>query len=371
MYSVREFDTNPLIDIDRNGFDSINHPSIIRSPEWIENPLADFYMYFSHERGKEIRMAYSDYLKGPWNVYDAPVLTLRNSDFIGHIGSPDVHIDNTNNQIVMYYHGETKVSELIRSLQENYEYRKQRYGFRLWELPYRLFFNVGRSLYTKLNQFLASRNNTYYKDKLNSPDNKNINKEKPTLERLLWKFRLIPEPIQETKMVTSRDGIRFSDPSPILGPSWFRVFEYEGVLYALGRDGYIYRSHTSNHSFERVKQILSEHRHYGLFVEDDRLTIFFSKTEDGREIINLNQVELGQRAENWKSIDTQTLMTSKSIDWNNHSESSPEDRADDFQYSLGLRDPAPFIDQDDKYLFYVLGDHQKIGGAKLTKNGFD
>ena len=84
---------------------NINGPSIIEIPEWVANRLARYYLYFAHHNGEYIRLAYSDFIEGPWKIYEPGTLQIENSLFYGHIASPDVHIDNENKQIRMYYHG--------------------------------------------------------------------------------------------------------------------------------------------------------------------------------------------------------------------------------------------------------------------------
>ena len=97
---------------------NINGPSLIRAPRWLENPLWKYYLYFSHHYGKYIRLAYSDRLEGPWCIYEPGTLQLKESYFLHHIASPDVHLDEENFEIRMYYHGvvakEGKESNLSR-----------------------------------------------------------------------------------------------------------------------------------------------------------------------------------------------------------------------------------------------------------------
>ena len=38
---------------------NINGPSLIRVPDWVENPLGRYYLYFADHKGKSIRLAYS------------------------------------------------------------------------------------------------------------------------------------------------------------------------------------------------------------------------------------------------------------------------------------------------------------------------
>lgn len=84
----------------------INGPSLIRVPDWIEEPLGEYYLYFAHHDGKYIRLAYTNSIHGSWTIYEPGTLHVDNAPaFIGHIASPDVHIDPVSKQIRMYFHG--------------------------------------------------------------------------------------------------------------------------------------------------------------------------------------------------------------------------------------------------------------------------
>ena len=101
---------------------NINGPSLIKVPDWVKNPLGNYYLYFAHHKGKYIRMAYADTIEGPWTIHSPGVLDLENSYFetkdivaknansnnpylYSHIASPDVHVDHKNKTIRMYFHG--------------------------------------------------------------------------------------------------------------------------------------------------------------------------------------------------------------------------------------------------------------------------
>lgn len=122
--------------------DNIQGPSLIRVPDWVNSPLGEYYLYFADHKGSYIRLAYADDLRGPWKVYPPGSLQLAESRFLTeppdapleaveeimkqrealrgpdnlphdlltelttpHIASPDVHVDSTNQAIVMYFHG--------------------------------------------------------------------------------------------------------------------------------------------------------------------------------------------------------------------------------------------------------------------------
>jgi hypothetical protein len=124
-------DTHPSIGLNIQG------PSLIRVPEWVPNPLGRYYLYFADHKGSYIRLAYADDLRGPWQIHPAGSLHLPDSLFLTeppepdtaagfddggsipgnrphsdllekntpHIASPDVHVSEEDQRIVMYFHG--------------------------------------------------------------------------------------------------------------------------------------------------------------------------------------------------------------------------------------------------------------------------
>lgn len=121
---------------------NIQGPSLIRVPDWVPEPLGKYYLYFADHKGSYIRLAYSDNLLGPWKVHPPGSLQIADSHFPSepppvteadlekvearraatygssklphsiikeftatHIASPDVHVDDANRRIVMYFHG--------------------------------------------------------------------------------------------------------------------------------------------------------------------------------------------------------------------------------------------------------------------------
>ncbi len=121
---------------------NIQGPSLIRVPDWIPDPLGAYYLYFADHKGSYIRLAYADELLGPWTVHPPGSLQIEKSHFPSepppvdpelleresarraadyggnklphslvkeftapHIASPDVHVDDQNRRIIMYFHG--------------------------------------------------------------------------------------------------------------------------------------------------------------------------------------------------------------------------------------------------------------------------
>jgi len=119
---------------------NIQGPSAIRVPDWVAGRLGQYYLYFADHKGSYIRLAYADQVTGPWHIYVPGSLRLEQSCFVTepprvspeqlaehrrrlersgtqishdllseittpHIASPDVHVDESHRQIVMYFHG--------------------------------------------------------------------------------------------------------------------------------------------------------------------------------------------------------------------------------------------------------------------------
>lgn len=115
-FSFHRFDNNPIIKPEmlpgKDGA-NINGPSLIKVPDWLPGKLGKYYLYFADHNGVYIRLAYADDLKGPWKIYEPGTLKMNDCDCKGkddelkagrHIASPDLHIDDVNKQLVMYFH---------------------------------------------------------------------------------------------------------------------------------------------------------------------------------------------------------------------------------------------------------------------------
>ena len=115
---------DPIINPDMDGRmgRNIAGPSLIRVPDWVENSLGRYYLYFADHRGLYIRLAYAEYLAGPWTMHEPGTLQIEQSHFpttcpscaadspnpagaYAHVASPDVHVIDERQEIVMYVHG--------------------------------------------------------------------------------------------------------------------------------------------------------------------------------------------------------------------------------------------------------------------------
>ena len=106
-WSAERFAANPIISPDSHPSvgENVNGPSLIRVPEWLPGARGRYYLYFAAHEGDRIRLATADSLAGPWRVEPSGTLRLDQTSFGGHVASPDVHVDDANRHIRMYFHG--------------------------------------------------------------------------------------------------------------------------------------------------------------------------------------------------------------------------------------------------------------------------
>ena len=313
---LKRFENNPIItpvSIPGSEGDDINGPSLIKVPGWVPNKLGNYYLYFAHHKGKYIRLAYSNSLKGPWTIYKPGTLQLsetigskspfpaqesvkhegaeNESDEVQHIASPDVHIDDANKQIVLYFH-----------TPQVFKGKKGQYSLR----------------------------------------------------------------------ATSKDGIHFTADTIILGESYFRVFKWKDNYYALGRSSSFWRSKDGKSTFEKGPnpfkklQNPSTLRHSALRVVGDSLYVFYSRVGDAPEHILLSKIKLTDDWNQWeasKIIDVAVPETN----YEGADLSISKSKVGLFYgRTRELRDPALFVEGEKWYLLYSVAGENGIAIGELN-----
>lgn len=281
---------NPLIrpgmpSLEGSAGANINGPSVIRVPDWVQNRLGRYYMYFAHHEGEYIRLAVAERPEGPWSIHETGALRLEETPAVNHIASPDVVVDHRSRTIKMYFHG---------SLGKN---RGQR-----------------------------------------------------------------------TFLATSPDGLRFTAAPTVLGPPYFRVFQFDGAYYAIakrGPVGILLRSEDGATPFEEGPVIVPRMRHAALYREDDRLFVFYSRIGDAPEQVLRSEVRLGGPWTRWVASRPIRVL---------RPEASYEGVGLPISASVSgkatgpvheLRDPALLVDIDAQYLFYSVAGEQGISMARF------
>jgi hypothetical protein len=264
---------------------NINGPSLIQVPDWIDNPLGKYYLYFAHHQGEYIRLAYADQLEGPWKIYQPGTLHVDQTAGFDHVASPDVHIDKDTQQIRMYFHTPC-----------------QGHG-------------------------------------------------------------------QITMIATSKDGLHFTASPEVLGPFYFRVFQYGGVYYAIAKNkntgGLLLRSHNGLTKFEVGKELIPNLRHTAVWVQGDTLLLFYSTIGDQPEHIQMSFIDLSKDWQHWEPSSPISILKPEMDYEGINLPLEPSILGPAMKPVRQLRDPAIYLEGDKSYLLYSTQGEQGIAIAQL------
>jgi hypothetical protein len=296
---------------------NIQGPSLIRVPDWVEDRLGRYYLYFADHKGSYIRLAYADALTGPWCVHPPGSLQLARSRFLTeppvpsaeelaawqaryrqreaalshdvlseittpHIASPDVHVDETWRRIVMYFHGLEAVG------------------------------------------------------------------------------------IQVTRVATSTNGIDFAARPEVLGRSYFRVFRHNRMTYALAMPGQLYRSQDGFSRFEPGPVLFNPNmRHAALLRRGDELLVFWTQVGDVPERILLSRIDLTQDWLQWNDGPSVEILRPERSWEGADAPLTPSLRSTAYGQVNQLRDPAVYEEDGRIYLLYAVAGESGIAIAEI------
>lgn len=313
--SFERFPDNPIIHegmLPKLEGDNINGPTLIKVPDWVPNKLGAYYLYFAHHKGKYIRLAYADNLKGPWKIHAPGTLRLEDcicknapigkgesirhagaenaDDNVQHVASPDIVLDHETKEIFLYYHCPLE-----------HHGRRSQYTLR----------------------------------------------------------------------AVSKDGLRFKSDDVVLGEAYFRVFEWNDTFYAIGRSSTVYRSKDGRTPFEKgpnpfIKiQNPSLLRHAAVKVVGNTLWVFYSRVGDAPERILLSKIELTEDWNDWTPTEPVTVAEPKEAF---EGADLPVEKSKAGLYYgkvRQLRDPYLFEENGRWYLLYSAAGENAIGIGEL------
>jgi hypothetical protein len=299
---------------------NIQGPSLIRVPEWIEDPLGTYYLYFADHKGRYIRLAYADDLLGPWHVHPPGSLQIEKSYFLTtppevspdeleqlrvnrrsrlvggssishdlltevttpHIASPDVRVDHVNQRVVMYFHG---------------------------------LEDVGR---------------------------------------------------QVSRVATSPDGLSFEAQPQVLGRTYMRVFEHDGDTYAMSMPGQFYRSSDPLDDFETGPLLFNRNmRHAGLLKREGTLFVFWTQVGDAPERVYLSRLDLSGDWMSWVETDPIEILRPTHAWEGADAPLEPSVRSTAYGHLNQLRDPAIFEESGRIFLLYAVAGESGIAIAEI------
>ena len=297
--------------------ENIQGPSLIRVPDWVEDPLGRYYLYFADHKGRYIRLAYADDLLGPWQVHRPGSLQIEDSHFLTqppdvspeelerlraaragrgapmshdlltevttpHIASPDVHVDDDRQRIVMYFHG---------------------------------LEGVGR---------------------------------------------------QVSRVATSTNGIDFEARPEVLGRTYMRAFAHDGYTYVMAMPGQFYRSREPLGGFEEGPLLFNrDMRHAAMLVRGRTLFVFWTQVGHVPERVLLSTIDMSGDWTSWSESPSVEVLRPER-DWEGAAAPlEPSVRSTAYGPVHQLRDPAIYEEDGRVYLLYAVAGESGIAIAEV------
>jgi hypothetical protein len=296
---------------------NIQGPSAIRAPDWIDRRLGEYYLYFADHKGSYIRLAYADRLTGPWTIHAPGSLRLKQSCFL------------------------TEPPTVTPEQLAQHEARLKQSG-------------------VALSHDLLSEITTPH---IASPD---VHVD-PIGRRIVMYFHgLDGVGIQVTRVATSRNGIDFNAQPEVLGRSYMRAFQHDGMTYALAMPGQLYRSKDGLHAFEPGPILFNPRmRHCAVMKRDDALWVFWTQVGDAPERVLLSHVDLSGDWSGWtETVASEILRPERN--WEGAGAPLvPSIRSTAYGQVNQLRDPAILEDEGRVYLLYAVAGESGIAIAEI------
>ena len=291
--------------------DNINGPSVVQMPDWAPG-LGRFHMYFAHHMGKSIRLAYADHVEGPWKIHEPGALLLKDSLF-------PVEVPSSVDQPA-------------------------------WAAS-----SATDGLYTHIA----------------SPD---VHVDHDARKIHMYFHGLLADGDQQTRLATSNDGVNFRSNEPLLGPAYFRAFQYDDWVYAIAFGGDLYRSKSWAGPFQKGPNLIPFQLHHGrgkgmrhaeVHRIGDVLHVFWTQMGDRPEAILHASVKLSPDWNDWRVTDPTTILAPGRV-WEGLSLPLLASAIGAVPGpTRALRDPCVFWDGDQHWLFYCGGGEAAIGLARL------
>ena len=205
-----------------------------------------------------------------------------------------------------------------------------------------------------------------------SPD---VHVDKENQRIFMYYHGMLADADQQTRIAYSEDGLNFKAKKNLLGPAYFRAFEYENWIYAITWAGYLLRSRSWDGPFElgamlknmaplnNSNRIL---RHTALLLRENILHIFFSCIGDKPESICHAQISLYEDWNDWQ-LQAESTVLKPELEWEGADLSVKRSLIGAADYPVHeLRDPCIYQEDENIYLLYCgAGESGGIGIAKL------
>jgi|TARA_B110000908_G_C10249621_1_gene451085 hypothetical protein len=323
------------------GYSNINGPSLIAVPDWVENPLGNYYLYFSHHKGDFIRLAYADKVEGPWSIYEPGALELNQSGFPTD-NIPPLSLGEGLAELwdsVSIYLFRDSILAVYQAVVTDQEIRKQR----------------GIAVSQSLKAHIAS------------PE---VVVDDPNQQIVMFFHGQRDSLSQVSGVAVSTNGVDFIATERNLGGVYLRSFAYQDQHYFLAAPGILYRSDELLGDYQpRQKSLFgTDARHSAVLLQDDQLTVVWSRVGDAPERLLVSTVSLSSSDwDDWVPTYPTELMRAEQAWEGSELPVQSSLRGETNEPTNDLRDPELFVDADGQiYLLYVASGEQSIGIVGLS-----
>ncbi len=298
---------------------NIQGPSLIRVPGWVADPLGKYYLYFADHKGSYIRLAYADRLRGPWKIHPPGSLQIEDSHFPSE--PPEISQEQ---------------------LEREAARRAATFGGN--KLPHSL-----------RKEFTAPH--------IASPD---VHVDIKNRLIVMYFHGLEGPGRQVSRVALSTDGIDFNARPEILGRTYLRAFQHQGMTYGIAMPGQVYRSTDGLSDFEAGPMLFNpDMRHCALLRRGSQLYVFWTQVGHAPERILLSTIDLSVPWTAWEEQGTVEILRPER-DWEGAREAvEPSLRSVAYGAVNQLRDPAIFEEDGRVFLLYAVAGESGIAIAEL------
>ena len=171
-------------------------------------------------------------------------------------------------------------------------------------------------------------------------------------------------------LARSPDGLAFTAGSQPLGPSYFSVFQHRAAWYTVtkqGGSGRLYRSPDGVTLFGEGPPLIPRMRHSAAKVAGDTLWLFYSRTGDAPESIEVSRVDLSGNWQDWPTgLGPSQVVLKPEHDYEGANlPLAPSHSGAAQQAENALRDPGIFEEDGRTYLIYSVAGERGLGLAEL------
>ena len=169
------------------------------------------------------------------------------------------------------------------------------------------------------------------------------------------------------RVASSHNGIDFNAQPEVLGRSYMRAFQHDGMTYAMAMPGQFYRSKDGMHGFEPGPLLFNPNmRHAAVMKRAGELWVFWTQVGEAPERILLSRIDITGDWHSWKEGPPTEILRPEH-DWEGaDAPLVPSVRSTAYGQVNQLRDPAIFEEDGRVYLLYAVAGESGIAIAEVV-----